>query len=243
MIEPQSYFDLRLAVVRLAEDFRAVVRFLGLRAAVVRLRVVRLRAGRFRAVVRFAVVRLRLVPFRLRVAAAFFAARDLTADFRFRVAAAFFAAVDRFREVVRFRVVDFLRDVDFLRVVAMVTSSPRSGRHALQASPLPLAHASPHAVPLVSAQRVVEALDPDRALRADALRLARRSAFLGEENFRVELPASRPLLPRDVVVHATGSPARELQSCNSEAGAPRLSSPNDELFVSRFEGVVDNSRA
>jgi hypothetical protein len=191
--------DFRLAVLRLGEDLRAVARFLGLRAAVVRLRVVRLR------VVRLAVLRLRDVPFRFRVAAAFFAARDLTADFRFRVAAAFLAPAARFREVF-LRVVDFLRDADFLRVVAMVTSPPRSGRHALQASPFPLAHASPHAVPLVATQRVVEALDANRALGADALRLARRSALLGEENLRVELPASRPLLPRDEVVHAARSP-------------------------------------
>jgi hypothetical protein len=187
--------DFRLAVLRLDEDLRAVARFLGLRAAVVRLRVVRLRVGRL------AVLRLRDVPFRLRVAAAFLAARDLTADFRFRVAAAFLAAVERFRDVVFLRAVDF-----FLRVVAMVTSPPRSGRHALQASPFPFAHASPHAVPLVATQRVVEALDADRALGADALRLARRSALLGEEDLRVELPASRPLLPRDEVVHAARSP-------------------------------------
>jgi hypothetical protein len=160
---------------------------------------------------------LRDVPFRFRVAAAFlapvrFRLRVVVAflapveRFRLRVAAAFLAAVERFREVVFLRVVDFLRDADFLRVVAMVTSPPRSGRHALQASPFPFAHASPHAVPLVATQRVVEALDANRALGADALRLARRSALLGEENLRVELPASRPLLPRDEVVHAARSP-------------------------------------
>src|SRR5919106_1479730 len=123
-----------------------------------------------------AVARFRDVPFRFRVTAAFFAALDLAADFRFRVAAAFFPAVVRFRLLVFLAVVflragAFLRAVDLravdfllLRAVAMVTSSPRSGRHALQASSLSLAHASPHAVPLVAAQRVVEALDPDRAL-------------------------------------------------------------------------------
>jgi hypothetical protein len=212
----EGYF--RLAVVRLDEDLRAVARFLGLRAAVVRLAVLRLRADvfllpvvRLRApVVLLRAVDLRAVPFRFRVAAAFRPARDLAADFRFRVAAAFLAAVERFRDVVR-RAVDFrvvrLR-VDFLRAVAMVTSFPRSGRHALQASSFPLAHAPPHAVPLVAAQGVVEALDPDRALRADTLRFARRSTLLGEEHLRVELPASRPLLPRDVVVHATCPPAR-----------------------------------
>jgi hypothetical protein len=108
---------LRLAVVRLVEDFRAVVRFLGLRAAVVRLAVVRLRdvdfrVVRFRApVVRLRAVDLRDVPFRLRVAAAFLAARDLAVVFRFRVAAAFLAAVERFRD-------DVLRAVDF-RVVRL----------------------------------------------------------------------------------------------------------------------------
>jgi hypothetical protein len=248
---------LRLAVVRLVEDFRAVVRFLGLRAAVVRLAVVRfavvrLRDVDFRAVLRLRapVVRLRPVDFRdvdfrvvrFRVVAAFLAARDLAADFRFRVAAAFLAAVERFRDdvlravdlrVVRLRVVLF-------RAVAMVTSLPRSGRHALQASSFPLAHASPHAVPLVATQRVVEALDPNRALGADTLRLARRSSLLREENLRVEVPASPFLLPRDVVVHVARSRSLELHSCNSGAGAPCLSRPNDELFVSAFEGVVDN---
>jgi hypothetical protein len=169
-------------VVRLVEVFRAVARFLGLRAAVVRLAVVRLRAVDFRAVLRLRapVVRLRPVdlrdvPFRLRVVAPFLAARDLAAVFRFRVAAAFLAAAERFREdvlrAVDFRAVVRLRVVLF-RAVAMVTSFPRSGRHALQASPFPFAHAPPHAVALVAPQRVVQALDPDRALRADALRFA-----------------------------------------------------------------------
>jgi hypothetical protein len=109
---------LRLAVVRLVEDFRAVVRFLGLRAAVVRLAVVRLRDVDFRAVLRFRAPEVRLravdlrdVPFRLRVVAPFLAARDLALVFRFRVAAAFLAAVERFRD-------DVLRAVDF-RVVRL----------------------------------------------------------------------------------------------------------------------------
>jgi hypothetical protein len=110
--------DFRLAVLRLGEDLRAVARFLGLRAAVVRLRVVRLRVGRL------AVLRLRDVPFRFRVAAAFLAARDRTADLRLRVAAAFLAPVERFRDVVFLRAVDFLRDADFLRVVAMCHLPP-----------------------------------------------------------------------------------------------------------------------
>jgi hypothetical protein len=124
---PEDYFFF-LEVVRLL-DLRAVARFLGLRAAVVFFRRV---VDFLRAVVLLAVVRLRDVPFRFRVAAAFFAARDLTADFRFRVAAAFRAAVVRFRAVVFLRAGAFLRDVDFLRAVdfllravAMVTSPPR----------------------------------------------------------------------------------------------------------------------
>jgi cytochrome c biogenesis protein CcdA len=115
---------LRLAVVRLLEDFRAVVRFLGLRAAVVRLRAVDfLLFVRFRApVVLLRAVDFRAVPFRFRVAAALRPARDLAALFRFRVAAAFLAAVERFRDDV-FRAEDLrvvrLRDVDFFRAVAM----------------------------------------------------------------------------------------------------------------------------
>jgi hypothetical protein len=37
------------------------------------------------------------------------------------------------------------------------------------------------------------------------------------------------------VVHPLFPPF-ELHLCNSERGAPRLSSPNDELFVNQFEG-------
>src|SRR5947208_436698 len=47
-----------------------------------------------------------------------------------------------------------------------------SGRHAFQASAFPFAHAAPHAVPLVAAQRVVQTLDPNGAVRADALGFA-----------------------------------------------------------------------
>jgi hypothetical protein len=185
--------------LRLAVERFAVVRFL-------EPPVLRLAALVFLRVVRFREVDLRLVvPFRRLVAAAFLAARDLAAVFRFRVAAAFLAAVVRLREVVvRFRVVR-LRVVLFR--VATMRSPPFtwSGRHALQASPLSFAHASPHAVPLVATQRVVEALDPNLALGAYALRLARGTSLLGEEDLRVELPASRPLLPGDVVVHPLSS--------------------------------------
>jgi hypothetical protein len=191
----------------LAEDLRAVVRFLGLRAAVVRLRAddFFLPPVRFRAVVLLRAVDFRPVDLR---DVRFLAVDFLAVDFRvarFRVV--FRAAVRLRPPVVFFLPVVRLR-VDFLRAVAMVTSLPRSGRHALQASSFPLAHAPPHAVTLVASQRVVEAFDPDRALRADAFRFARRSSLLGEENLRVELPASRSLLPRDVVVHAARSPAR-----------------------------------
>src|SRR5581483_3053637 len=48
-----------------------------------------------------------------------------------------------------------------------------SGRHAFQASPFPFAHPTPHAVPLISAEGVVEALDAHGAVRADPLRLPR----------------------------------------------------------------------
>jgi hypothetical protein len=114
-------------VVRFAVDFR-VVRFLGRRAAVVRLRVVRFRA----------------VPLRFRAAAPFLPARDLAADLRFRVAAPFRAAVDRFREVV-FRLavvfllaVDFFRPAVFFRAVAFFL---RAGamRHLLPALRTPCA--------------------------------------------------------------------------------------------------------
>src|SRR5919106_2091680 len=72
-----------------------------------------------RAVVLLAVVRFRDVPLRFRVAAAFFAARDLAADFRFRVAATFFAEALLFAEALRFRALIFLAVV-FLRAGAIL---------------------------------------------------------------------------------------------------------------------------
>ncbi len=48
-----------------------------------------------------------------------------------------------------------------------------SGRHALQASALPFAHAPPHAVSLVTTEGVVQALDADGTLAADPLGLPR----------------------------------------------------------------------
>jgi hypothetical protein len=167
--------------------FRAVF-LAGFRAAVVRLDVVRLRAGDFLLAVDFRVVFRLAVDFRPVVF------RRLAVDFRpvvFRLAVDFLPVVFRlavdFRPVV-FRLVVFLVPV-FFRAVAMVTSLLRSGRHALQASTFPLAHASPHAIALVATQRVVETLDPDLALRADALRFSRGTALLGEEDLRVEVPA------------------------------------------------------
>jgi hypothetical protein len=48
-----------------------------------------------------------------------------------------------------------------------------SGRHALQASAFPFAHASPYPVSLIAAECVVEAFDADGTLAADPLGLPR----------------------------------------------------------------------
>jgi hypothetical protein len=48
-----------------------------------------------------------------------------------------------------------------------------SGRHALQASPFPFAHRSPHPVPLIAAQGVVQAFDANGTVSADPFRLPR----------------------------------------------------------------------
>src|SRR5437870_1140724 len=76
-----------------------------------------------------------------------------------------------------------------------------SGRHSLQASTFPFAHAPPHSVTLVAPKRVVQTFDPYRTVRTDPLGLARGTALLGEEDLGVEFSAPGPLLPRDVVVH------------------------------------------
>jgi hypothetical protein len=104
---------LRLAVVRLVEDFLRAAVFRGRRAALVRFLAVLL----LRDVDRLAVLLLRAVDrfavdFLLRVAAAFLAAVERFADLRLRVAAAFFAAVDRLAVLL-------LRAVDLLRVAAI----------------------------------------------------------------------------------------------------------------------------
>jgi hypothetical protein len=193
--------DFFAVVLRRAGDFRAVVlRPVVLRAddffAVVLRRPVLLRAGDFRAVV-FLAVR------RFLVAAAFFPAADRFADVRFLVVAAFFAAVDRLRvgdfRADDFLAVVFLRAAglradDALRAAVFLAAAiaapfpvpavgPRpsavssrdvlSGRHALQASPFPFAHAAPDAVALVAAERVVEAFDANGTLVTDPLGLPR----------------------------------------------------------------------
>jgi hypothetical protein len=92
-------------------------------------RAVDFRAVDFRPVDFRAVV---LRPVRFRVVAAFFAARDLTADFRFRVAAAFLAAAARFGDFrVVFRAAVFravvLRPVRFLVAAAFFPAATRFG--------------------------------------------------------------------------------------------------------------------
>jgi hypothetical protein len=215
----------RFAVVlRLAVDLRAVdLRAVDLRAVDLRavdLRAVDLRAVDLRAVDLLAVDFLAAGRRVVRLAVLFLAAV-------FLFAVVFLAAG---RRVVRLAVL-FLAAVFLLAVFLAgiwFTSFRRvSGRHALQASPLPFAHAAPHAVPLVAAQGVVEAFDPDGTIRADALRLAGGPALLGEEDLRVVFPTSRAFLPWNEVVHR---PSPELHSCNSEGVAQRLASPRGLFF-------------
>ena len=94
---------------------------------------------------------------------------------------------------------------------ALFTLAPRaprpgSRRHPFEASPFPFAHATPHAVPLIATERVVEAFDPNGTLSADPFGLPRRSPLLGEEDLRVVVPAPGPFLPWDVVMHAALPP-------------------------------------
>src|SRR5437870_2138071 len=95
-----------------------------------------------------------------------------------------------------------------------VTPFRWSGRHALQASSFALAHAAPHAVALVPTEGVVQALDTDRAVRADPLGLPGGATLLREEHLWIVLPAPGPLLPGDVVMHRPPSP--ESHGCDSE---------------------------
>jgi hypothetical protein len=99
----------------------------------------------------------------------FFAAGLRAAVFRLRVvlrAAVFFAAGLR-AAVLRFAV-----DLFFAGDIGHPLPSV-SGRHALQASPFPFTHPSPHPVPLVAAKGVVEALDANRTIGTDPLGLPR----------------------------------------------------------------------
>jgi hypothetical protein len=122
----------------------------------------------------------------LRVAAAFFAAVDRLALLRLRVAAAFFAA-GRFRAVVFLRATVLLAGRRFaalffalllflaiaMRCPLSLRSLSISGRHAFQASPFPFAHPTPHAVPLIATECVVQALDANGTLATDPLGLPR----------------------------------------------------------------------
>ena len=145
-----------LAVDLRAGDFLAVdLRAADLRAADLRavdLRAVDFRAADFLAPTRFLVVVFRdaiaLLALRLRVAAAF-----LPAATRF--------AVDRFA-VER-------RDVLLFAIAIAVLLPIPLGRHPLEASSLPFAHAAPHAVAFITAEGVVQALDAHGALTADPL--------------------------------------------------------------------------
>jgi hypothetical protein len=158
------------------------------------------------------------------VAAPFLAAVDLFAADYALVAAPFLAAVDLFAAV------DFLA-VDFLATgMDSPPSRSSSGRHTLQASPFPLAHPAPYAVPLVATQGVVEALDADGTLGADALRLAGGTSLLGEEDLRVEVSTARPVLPRYEMMHGL-SP--KLHSCNSEGEPTQMASPISLHFCRR----------
>jgi hypothetical protein len=138
---------------------------------------VRFLAAVFRAVVRFLAAGLRAVAFfRVDFRAAGFLAVDFFAelfrvDFRVDFRAAGFLADALFAELLR--AVDFFRVVDLFFIAGdMGHLLPlQSGRHTLQASPFPFAHPAPHAVPLVAAERIVQAFDPNGTVSADPLRL------------------------------------------------------------------------
>ena len=118
-------------------------------------------------------------------------------------------------------------------LAGMFTSSRRSStsrssrRHALEAPALPLAHATPHPVPLVAAQGVVQALDANRAVGADPLGLSRRPSLFGEEDLRIVIATPRAVLPWDEMVHAL-SP--ELHRCDSGSYTAGSASPQPQLF-------------
>jgi|SRR5437879_1878409 len=103
-----------------------------------------------------------------------------------------------------------------------------SRRHALQAPAFPLAHSSPHPIPFVASQGVVEAFDAHGALGADPLGLPRRPTLFGEEDLRVEVSTSRSVLPWNEMVHYDSPP--ELHSCNSGPPRTRNASPRADFF-------------
>jgi hypothetical protein len=83
------------------------------------------------------------------------------------LAEATFLGVAFFAAVLRSRWISSSRETS-------VTPFPSvSGRHAFQASPFSFAHPSPHPVPLIATKGVVEALDANRTIGADPLRLPR----------------------------------------------------------------------
>ena len=156
------------AAVFLAAGFRAEVRFFAvdLRAVVFLRAVDFLAAGFLAAVFLFAVVFL-AVDFLFAVV--FLFAVDLRAvDFR----AVVLRAVDFFAAGLRAAV--FLFAVDFF--LAGDIGHPLSidsGRHALQASPFPFAHAPPDPVAFIAPEGVVQAFDANGAVSADPLGLPR----------------------------------------------------------------------
>jgi hypothetical protein len=202
-----------------AADFFAVLFFLraGLRAAVFLRPVVRflVAAAFLPAVFRRAVVL-------FLVAAAFLPAADRFAAVRFRVAADFFAAADRFAAGL-FRAAVFLAAIP-VPLSSVVTKGLGLRRHPFEAPSFPFAHPAPHAVSLIATKRVVEALDPNGAFRADAFGLPGRSPLLGEEDLRVVISTPRPFLPWDVVMHVALPP--KSHTCDSEGRTASLARGN-----------------
>src|SRR6478735_6622484 len=80
------------------------------------------------------------------------------------------------------------------------TGSARSDRRLLQAPALTLGETAPDAEPLVVGEGVLQALGPDFAGETDLLRLAGRSALLGEEGLGIGLGAQCALLPAELLV-------------------------------------------
>jgi hypothetical protein len=149
----------------------------------------------------------------------FFVAGDF---FAVDVLAVLFFAVDFFLGV------DFFFAVDFFLAAGMLTSSRGClGRHALQPTPLPFAHPAPYAVPLVATERIVQALDPNGTVGADALGFSGGPALLREEDLRVVIPAAGSVLPWNEVMHRIPS---KLHSCNSAGTRQEKASPGRDLF-------------